>query len=153
MSVDAFKSRDSEPVFCIWLVDDDAICLKYLRLLLNAEPGVDCSRSFPSALSLLAALRHESGPDAILIDMFMPDLNGIEAIRPAKDLAPFTKVFIITTIYDLEFKAKALAAGATDFLLKRYPPAQIIAAIRPTASELRSSGRVQHFSEHESTRC
>lgn len=124
------KNAPSDPAVRIWLVDDDAcFCENMLLLLEDAKPRVDCSRSFSSALSMLTALRQESPPDVILMDVQMPDMNGVEAIRPVKHLSPSTKVLMLTTCYDVDLKGKALAAGAADFLLKRYPPARIIAAI------------------------
>ena len=121
---------DAEARLCIWLVDDDLSCCEYVARLLNAEPRVNCSRSFSSASALLATLGQESPPDVILLDVQMPVMNGIEAIRPIKNLAPYTKVLMLTTFPDHELKKQSLAAGATDFLLKRNSPAQIIAAVR-----------------------
>jgi DNA-binding NarL/FixJ family response regulator len=121
---------NAEATLCVWLVDDDLSCCEQLALLLNAEPRVNCSRSFSSASSLLATLRQESPPDAILLDVQMPVMNGIEAIRPIKDLAPATRVVMLTAFLDYRVKEQSLAAGAADFLLKRNPPAQIIAAVR-----------------------
>jgi len=141
ISEDALKSGHSQLVPCIWLVDDDDLYRKHLMWLLKDEPRVDCSRNFSSSVSLLAAIREGSPPDVILMDVHMPEMNGIEAIRPVKHLAPFTKVLILTSIYDPQLKQTALAAGATDFLLKRYPRAQMIAAICPTKSEFCSPGR------------
>ena len=141
MSEDILKNSNEK--LCIWLVDDDAFCRSHFMRLLNAEPWLNCSRSFSSAVSLLAALRQESPPDAIFMDVQMPDMNGIEAIRPAKDLAPFTKVFILTTFYDNESAAQALAAGATGFLLKRYPSAQIINAVSSTSAGFCSTGHAR----------
>lgn len=128
------KDSNSEPMPCVWLVDDDAFCREHLMRLLKIELRVERLLGFSSAVSLLAALRQKSPPDVILMDAQMPDLNGIDAIRTAKKLSPFTQVFILTTFYDLELKKMALAAGATDFLLKRNP-AQIINAIQATSSK------------------
>ena len=61
-------------------------------------------------------------------------MNGIEAIRPIKRLVPSTPVLMLATCFDHRFKKEALAAGAADFLLKRNPPAQIIAAIRAASA-------------------
>jgi DNA-binding NarL/FixJ family response regulator len=120
----------AEARLCIWLVDDDRSCCEQLSWLLNAEPRVNCSRSFSSATSLLATLGQESPPDAILLDVQMPVMNGIEAIRPIKSLAPSTAVLMLTSFLDHRLKEESLAAGAADFLLKRNSPAQIIAAVR-----------------------
>ncbi len=120
----------AEARLCIWLVDDDFSCCEQLSLLLNAEPRVNCSRSFSSATSLLDTLGQESPPDAILLDVQMPVMNGIEAIRPIKSLAPSTAVLMLTSFLDHRLKEESLAAGAAGFLLKCNSPAQIIAAVR-----------------------
>jgi DNA-binding NarL/FixJ family response regulator len=132
---DASKSINAEGMLRIWLVDDDVGYSEQLRWLLNAEPRVDCPLSFASATALLPALRQESPPDAILLDVQMPVLNGIEAIRPIKHLAPSTKVLMLTTFFDHVLEKQARAAGAADFLLKRYPPARVIAAIRAPSTQ------------------
>jgi DNA-binding NarL/FixJ family response regulator len=137
----AQKSSDAEAVLCIWLVDDDAYCCEHLTWRLNAEPNVDCSRFFSSASSLLAALRQESPPAAILLDVQMPVMNGMEVIRSIKNLAPSAILLMLSTFFDHHLKEQALAAGAADFLLKRDSPAQIIAAIRATSAQFSSSHR------------
>ena len=126
----ASKGTDTEAMLRIWLVDDDASCRGQLVWLLNAEPQVDCSHCFSSASSLLAALRQESPPQAILLDVNMPVMNGIEAIRLIKPLAPFTMILMLTTFFDHRLKKEALAAGAADFLLKRNLPGEMVAAVR-----------------------
>jgi DNA-binding NarL/FixJ family response regulator len=124
------KSSDAEAMLHIWLVDDDASCRGQLMWLLNAEPQVDCSRCFSSASSLLATLRLESPPDAILLDVQMPVMTGIEAIRLVKHLAPSTMILMLTTFFDHRLKEEALAAGAADFLLKRNLPGEMVASVR-----------------------
>jgi len=140
-AVKASTSNDAEARLCIWLVDDDAAYSKHLTWLLNAEPCVDCPRSFPSPMALLAALRQESPPDVILMDVHMPAMNGNEAIRPVRDLAPATLVLMLTTFFDHRLKEEALAAGAADFMLKRNSPAQIIAAVRASSARVGSPCR------------
>ena len=134
----ALNNSQAKPRLCIWLVDDDVACSELLTWLLNEQPRVNCPRSFSSAISLLAALRQEAPPDVILMDVHMPAMNGIEAIRPVRNLAPATLVLMLTTFFDQGLKHEALASGAADFLLKRNPPAQIIAAIRAASARLSS---------------
>jgi DNA-binding NarL/FixJ family response regulator len=134
---EASNGSDAEAKLCIWLVDDDPCYCELLTCLLNADPRVDCLRSFSSASSLLAVLRQKTPPDAILMDVHMPVMNGIEAIRPIKHLSPSTMVLMLTTFLDHESKEQALVSGAVDFLLKRNSSAQIIAAI--LAASVRSS--------------
>jgi DNA-binding NarL/FixJ family response regulator len=124
-------------------VDDDANWREHLIWLLNAEPDMKCSRCFSTASSLVAEFRQGFPPDAILMDLEMPVMNGIKAIAPIKKLAPSTIIVILTTFFDHRRKEEALAAGAADFLLKRDSSAQIIAAIR-AASVRFSSPRRAH---------
>jgi DNA-binding NarL/FixJ family response regulator len=126
----ASKCNDAESMLCIWLVDDDAYCCEHLTWILSTKSDVKSLRSFSSVSSLLAALRQESPPDAIVMDVQMPIMNGIEAILPIKKLASSCRVLILTTFFDQQLKELALAAGAVDFLLKRNASAQIINAIR-----------------------
>ena len=91
---------------------------------------------------VLLALREQS-PDAILLDVGMPNMSGMEAIRPIKKLAPETAVLMLSLFFDAEKKERSLANGAADFLLKLFSLDKIIAAVRsansPRASESRPS--------------
>lgn len=122
----------------VWHVDDDGLYREQLMCLLKDELCVNYSRSFSSALSLLAALRQDSPPDVILMDVQMPEMSGIEAIRPVKHLAPSTVVLMLTTFYNHQHKQEALTAGAAGFLLKRNSQTQIIAAVRAASAQFSS---------------
>ena len=113
----------------IWLVDDQDGFRQPLAKLLNLQPGVECARHFCSAAAVLLALQEQS-PDAILLDVEMPIMSGVEAIQPIKKLSPSTTVLMLTTFFDNGIKEQSLANGATDFLLKHYPLDQIVAAVR-----------------------
>jgi len=140
------KSLDADSMFRIWLVDDDAGWREHLAWLLNAEPDINCSRCFSSASSLLAEFRQWPRPDAILMDLEMPVMNGIEAIAPIKKLTHSTMIVILTTFFDHRRKKEALAAGAADFLLKRNSSFQIIAAIRAASVRFSSTRRAHVLS-------
>ena len=114
---------------CIWLVDDHDGFRQPMAQLLNLEPGVECARHFSSAAAALLALREQS-PDAILLDVEMPKMNGVEAIQPIKKLAPTTAVLMLTTFSDEATREKSLANGAADFLLKHFSTNEIVAAVR-----------------------
>lgn len=108
---------------------------------LNAEPNVDCARCFSSASTLLTVLGQELPPDAILLDVQMPNVGGMEVIRPIKNLAPSSILLMLGTFFDHHLKEQALAAGASAFLLKRDPPGQIIANIRAASAQFNSPHR------------
>ncbi len=116
------------------LADDQALLRKGFRMILEAEEGVEIVGEAPDgaeAVRLVELYR----PDVVLMDVRMPVLDGIEATRAitASDAGQSTRVLILTT-FDLdEYAFNALRAGASGFLLKDVPPAELVAAIRTVA--------------------
>ena len=102
----------------VWLVDDDDSFRELLASLLQLQEGVTCDRQFASAELAIEALTREPAPDVILLDVQMKGLSGLDAIRPIKQLAANTRIFMLTAFYDSQRRARALREGATDFLVK-----------------------------------
>jgi DNA-binding NarL/FixJ family response regulator len=118
----------------IWLIDDGDEFRSLLAELLGTERGFDCSRQFSNAADALVALQNETAPDVILLDIHMRGKNGLDAVRPIKSLAPGTRVLMLTTFFDSRSRERALAEGASDFLLKSYPIEEITERIRQTGN-------------------
>jgi len=118
----------------IVLADDQALLRKGFRMILEAEDGVEIvgeAADGSDAVRLAELYR----PDVVLMDVRMPVLDGIEATRAitSSDAAGATRVLILTT-FDLdEYAFSALRAGASGFLLKDVPPAELVSAIRTVA--------------------
>jgi DNA-binding NarL/FixJ family response regulator len=118
----------------IVLADDQALLRKGFRMILEAEDGVEIvgeAGDGSDAVRLAELYR----PDVVLMDVRMPVLDGIEATRAitSSDAASTTRVLILTT-FDLdEYAFSALRAGASGFLLKDVPPAELVSAIRTVA--------------------
>ena len=116
------------------VADDQALLRKGFRMILEAEDGVEIvgeAADGSDAVRLAELYR----PDVVLMDVRMPVLDGIEATRAitSSDAAGATRVLILTT-FDLdEYAFSALRAGASGFLLKDVPPAELVAAIRTVA--------------------
>jgi len=116
------------------LADDQALLRKGFRMILEAEEDMEIVGEAPDgadAVRLVELYR----PDVVLMDVRMPVLDGIEATRAiaASSAGTETRVLILTT-FDLdEYAFSALRAGASGFLLKDVPPAELIAAIRTVA--------------------
>lgn len=119
----------------LWLVDDNREIRRLLADFIHRAGTVRCTRQFSSAESLLEALERETPPDAILLDVQMKQMSGVDAIRPIRSLARSTHVFIMTTFYDGDLAARALNAGASGFFLKRQDVERIIESIRKVSAE------------------
>jgi DNA-binding NarL/FixJ family response regulator len=117
----------------ILLVDDQALLRMGFRLVLEAEEDLEVvgeAGDGRAAFDQVAALR----PDVVLMDVRMPNVNGIEATERIAAAHPDTRVLILTT-FDLdEYAFAALRAGASGFLLKDARPAELVAAVRTVAS-------------------
>ncbi|HEV2139732.1 MAG TPA: response regulator transcription factor [Candidatus Dormibacteraeota bacterium] len=111
------------------LVDDQALVRTGFRMIVQSQPDMNVVGEATDGREALDMIRKER-PDVVLMDIRMPNLDGIAATRQVSDS---TKVVILTT-YELdEYVFDALAAGASAFLLKAAPPEDLIRAIRVVA--------------------
>ncbi len=111
------------------IVDDEKRLCQSIATFLNDSPGFRCVSIYGSAE---AALRHlpDDRPDVVLMDINMAGMNGIECVRRLKVLTPQLQIVMLTVYEDTEQIFKALAAGATGYLLKRHEPDELLQAIR-----------------------
>ena len=116
----------------VLLVDDQSLLRMGFRLILEAEPDIEVNGEAAdgaTGVSMASALY----PDVVLMDVRMPGTDGIAATASITTVNPATKVLILTT-FDLdEYVYAGLRAGASGFLLKDAPPAELLAAIRTVA--------------------
>jgi DNA-binding NarL/FixJ family response regulator len=116
----------------VLLVDDDDLMRAGLRAVLSSDETIDVvgeAADGRAAVSSAQGLR----PDVVLMDVRMPDLDGIAATREVLATSPETKVAILTTFEQDDYIFGALSAGASGFLLKRTKPEELIAAIHTIA--------------------
>ena len=104
-----------------------------LRMLLDVEPDIEVVAEAGNGIEAVArAARHR--PDVILMDIRMPELDGLEATRRIFAADEDAKVLILTTFNHDDLVYEALRAGASGFVLKDDPPEQLIAAVRTIAT-------------------
>jgi DNA-binding NarL/FixJ family response regulator len=119
-------------VIRVLLADDQALVRAGFRMILKAEPGIEVAGEAGDGSEAVARAQ-ELSPDVVLMDVRMPEMNGIEATRRIVDGQAAPRVLVLTT-FDLdEYVYEALRAGASGFLLKDAPEEQLIAGIRIVA--------------------
>jgi DNA-binding NarL/FixJ family response regulator len=116
------------PITISLVEDNDQLRGTLCRLLDRAE-GFSCLSQYASAEDALAALPKDK-PEVALVDINLPGMNGVEFVRRLKQIAPEISSVMLTAYEDTENIFNALAAGATGYLLKRAPRAELLDAIR-----------------------
>ena len=116
------------------VVDDQALVRMGLRALLETEEDTELVGEAADGVAGLALVR-EQRPDVVLMDVRMPELDGLEALRQigADPALAGVRVIVLTTFELDEYVFAALAAGASGFLLKDGEPAELLRAIRVVA--------------------
>jgi DNA-binding NarL/FixJ family response regulator len=115
-------------VITVSIVDDEADLREHIAGYLAAAGNIRCLSAYPSAEE---ALRHlpQDQPDVILMDINLGEMDGIECVRRLTALMPNAQVLMLTVFEDTEQIFRALAAGASGYLLKRLSPKKLLEAI------------------------
>jgi DNA-binding NarL/FixJ family response regulator len=117
----------------VLIADDDDLMRAGLIELLSGEPEIEIVGEASTGRQAVERARR-LGPDVVLMDVRMPDLDGIQATAELARAVPQAKVLILTTFEQDDYVFGALRAGASGFLLKRTRPEELIAAVRTVAA-------------------
>ncbi len=120
-------------VIRVLLVDDDALVRSGLALMLGGSEHLDVVAEASDGRQAVARVA-EGGIDVVLMDIRMPVMDGLEATSRILAAPGAPRIIILTTFDADEYVVRALAAGATGFLLKDTPPAEIVEAIGRVAA-------------------
>lgn len=118
----------SEPIR-VAIVDDEGELREQIAAYVDHAPGFRCVRACASAEEALRWLPQDR-PDVVLMDINLGAMDGIECVRRLKPQLPETQIVMLTVFEDTERIFRALAAGATGYLLKRLAPPRLLDAIR-----------------------
>lgn len=111
------------------IVEDDEEVREGLSILINGSPGFQCVAAYPDA-ELAAKFLHAQEPDVVLMDIQLPGMSGIECIQKLREKRPELQIMVLTVYEDDDRIFKSLVAGASGYILKKTPPAELLEAIR-----------------------
>ena len=113
----------------LWLIEDNSTFRSSLARGLERSGRFSCTGSFASAEEALAAVNPALSPQAILIDVGLPGMDGIEAMLCLRKALPEAALIVLTVFEDEDKIIRAICAGARGYLLKTAPVSEIAAAI------------------------
>jgi len=119
-------------VIRVVIVDDHAVVRHGLRFLLEQQPDIVVvgeSEDGEQGIKLVANLL----PDVVLLDLLMPKMDGMTAIREMKRITPTTQIIILTSYYEDDQIFSVIKAGALSYLLKDTSPRDLVAAVQAAA--------------------
>lgn len=111
------------------IIEDDAGIRESLAIVINGSQGFRCISTFPNAEAAANELPR-NWPDVVLMDINLPKMSGIECVAKLKALRPTLQAIMLTVYADNEKIFRSLQAGASGYLLKQTPPAEILSAIQ-----------------------
>jgi len=117
----------------VLLVDDDALVRAGLRMMLSAAEDIAVVGEASDGAEAVTAT-HAHHPDVVLMDIRMPEVDGITATARLRALADPPQVIVLTTFHVDDYVLRALRVGASGFLLKDTPPVDILDAVRRVAA-------------------
>lgn len=110
------------------IVEDDAGTRDSLSQVLQNAPELTCLHAYPDGETALHEIPRET-PDIVLMDIRLPGMSGIECVAKLKEKVPALVVLMLTTYEESDLIFDSLRAGATGYLLKNMPPAELINAV------------------------
>lgn len=111
------------------LADDHALFREGLKMVLGKRPDITIAGEANDGFELLTLLKHGPSPDLVILDVSMPRLRGIEAIREIKDINEKIKILILTMHRDENLLCEAFIAGADGYLLKENVTTELFGAL------------------------
>lgn len=115
------------------IVDDQRLVRAGFAMILGEEPDLEVVGEAADGLAAIEVVR-QLAPDVVLMDIRMPHLDGLEALRRLVAAGSRARVIVLTTFDADEYVFAALRGGASGFLLKDTPPAELVTAVRTVAA-------------------
>ena len=121
--------RTGSEKIAVVLVDDHAIVRQGLRTYLELQPDIEVVGEASDGREAIGVVR-DTLPDIVLMDLVMPNSDGVEATRAITGMAPSTRVIVLTSFSEDEKVFASIKAGAQGYLMKDVLPSDLVKAIR-----------------------
>ncbi|MEW6736571.1 MAG: response regulator transcription factor [Acidobacteriota bacterium] len=123
----------TEPI-SILIVDDHAVVRQGVISFLSTQTDINVVGEAASGAEAIKACI-EYAPDVVLMDLLMPNLDGVEATRQIRQVSPRTQIIILTSYHEDKHILPAIQAGALSYLLKDVSPQELVEAVRKAARQ------------------
>ena len=131
MEGEAYTGTRPGPPARILIADDHILVRDGYRLMLEREEGLEVVGEASNGREAVELCR-KLGPDLVLMDVRMPEMDGLEATRAIKGESPTTSVLVVTTYDNPDYLFEAIEAGAAGYVLKDAPKGQLLNAVKRT---------------------
>jgi DNA-binding NarL/FixJ family response regulator len=118
----------AKQTYRILIADDHAVVRRGLRALLASQPGIEVCSEAASGTEALEGVKKEK-PDLLLLDLTMPEMNGLEVARAAREESPNTDILILSMHFSEEVAREVLRSGAIGYVLKSDADTELLAAV------------------------
>ena len=119
----------------IMIVDDQLLFREGLKTVLNLEDSINIISAVANGKEALSLLNPSALPELVLLDIRMPEMDGVETVKHIKQTYPEIKVLMLTTFNDEEYIMEALANGANGYVLKDIEIEKLVEAIHDAIGE------------------
>ena len=128
------SSASADGAISVWLIEDNHTFRTTIARLLGQVPGLHCAHHFSNSEDALETLAGGAVPDVVLVDVELPGMNGIQAVRRIKSMSPATRIIMLTVFDDHDKIFKAICAGVSNHSSRAQRPVFIATAVDPYTS-------------------
>jgi DNA-binding NarL/FixJ family response regulator len=118
-----------QPKISVWLIEDNHTFRNTVARVINHAENLECPHHFSNAEEALNMLTAGQVPDVLLVDVELPGMNGVDAVRRIKSISPATRIIMLTVFDDHDKIFRAICAGASGYLLKTSPIEKVLESI------------------------
>lgn len=120
----------NEAKISVWLVEDNHTFRNTVARVVNQAENLECPHHFSNAEEALNMFSAGQVPDVVLVDVELPGMNGVDAVRRIKAISPATRIIMLTVFDDHDKIFRAICAGASGYLLKTSAIEKILESIK-----------------------